>query len=187
MRPRNARYDSGLRMKAEIALGKPMVHRPHPVLARQRRALRIGDRDEWQFAELFVERHQIRQVETAMHRREMRRVHPARERKVQRRDVIVDDVEVLRALRDLLDHQHVRREWIDTTRQALRLLAHRDERRGRAANRRSQRASPHVPDERAHRSNRRRRVRFLRRASVEHFHSAVQLAQSEAFPGAPNA
>ena len=68
------------------------------------------------------------------------RVHSAREREVQRRDVIVDDVEVPRALRDLLDHQHVRGEWIDTTRQALRLLAHRDERRGRAANRRSQTA-----------------------------------------------
>ena len=130
------------------------MHRPHPMLARQRAALRIRDRDEWQLAELFVERHQIRQVETAMHRREMRGIHPARERKVHRRDVIVDDVEVLRALSDLLDHQHVRREWIDTTRQALSFLAHRNERRGRAANRRSRRVSPHAPDERAHRSRR---------------------------------
>jgi hypothetical protein len=82
---------------------------------RQRRALRIRDRDERQLTELLVQRHQIGQIETAVHRGQMRRVHSTREREVQWRDVIVDDVELLRTLRDLLDHQHVRGERIDTS------------------------------------------------------------------------
>ena len=42
---------------------------------------------------------------------------------MQRRDVKVDDVELVRALRDLLDEEQVQRERIGALRQAQRLRA----------------------------------------------------------------
>ena len=65
-----------------------------------------------------------------------------------RRHVVVNDVELVGALRDMLDHQHVSRQWIRTADQALRSIARRDERRCRLRiTTREQRDGMALPDE----------------------------------------
>ena len=96
------------------------------------RSLKAGLSHERQLAELLVERHQIGQIEAAVDRGEMRRRHAPGQRKVQRGHVKVEDVEVVGALHDLFDHQHVSGKWIHAPGQPLRPLAYRHEGAGGA-------------------------------------------------------
>ena len=107
----------------------------------------------------------------------MRRRHAPRQREVHGRDVKVNDVEVVGALRDLLDHQHVRGKRIGAAHQTLRLRTRRDQGRRRArVAAGEQRDCVSLPHELVG-QNGQQLAPSRRRALAERFHSAVQLVQ----------
>ena len=106
-----------------------MIDGADPILIGNRTALRVGHGDERQIAELAVERDHFWQIEPAVQRRHVRNRQAPGNREMQRRDVKVDDIELVRALRDLFDHEQVPRERIDGLRQTQRARHRCDQRR----------------------------------------------------------
>ena len=102
-----------------------------PVRVRQRRALRVGDRDQPLLGELAVDRREPGQVEAPVQRRHHGHLAAPRDRKGQVVEVGVDHVELGGALERALEHQQVHRHRIA----ALRVEAQRARRRTRTARR----------------------------------------------------
>ena len=113
----------------QLTVRQTVIHGADPVLTGQRVALRVGDGDQRQIRELAVERHDLWQIEPAVQRRHMGNRQAPRDREVQRRDVKVDDVELVHALRNLFDEEQMQRERIDRLRQTQRSRHLCDQRR----------------------------------------------------------
>src|SRR5207244_8480437 len=100
---------------------------------RKRGALRIGDRDQRQLAELAVERGELGEVEAPVERGHARAAPAPREGEMRVVGVEVDDVERLDLTVNELELEHVRREGVNTTRvEPQRARARSDEPGARA-------------------------------------------------------
>src|SRR5205823_13626360 len=86
-----------------------------PVHVRQRLSLVGRNGNNRQLAELFVNRHEVWQVETTMERGDMRMATAARQREVQVINVVMNDVELVGAARHLLEQQDMMRQLIDAS------------------------------------------------------------------------
>ena len=73
----------------------------------------IGDRHDRHRRELFIERHQVRNVETSVKRRHVRDVMAFRQREVKVIDMKMDHVKTTGLPEDPLQQQHVMRQLID--------------------------------------------------------------------------
>jgi hypothetical protein len=78
----------------------------------QRIALRVGDRDDGHVMELTKERPQLGHVEASVQRRQVRDGKAPGDWEMEIRHVEVHDVEPAGELRDLFQHQQVRREGV---------------------------------------------------------------------------
>ncbi len=104
-----------------------MIHGAKPGRIGQGNSLRVRNRDDRDIRKLPVERHQFRHVQSAVQCRDVRPPEPAGHREMQLGDVKVQDVELLRTLRDGFDLQDETGEVIATADEALRGRANRDE------------------------------------------------------------
>src|SRR6266403_5660036 len=79
-----------------------MINRPHPVSLRQWAALRMRNGDNRHIGKLVVNRRQIGQVEPTVQGGNVRKRSATRQREVKIVDMEMNDVELIKALKDLL-------------------------------------------------------------------------------------
>jgi hypothetical protein len=120
---------TGARAELQLAVRQAVIDGADPILIGNRIALCVGHGDERQIVELAVERDDFWQIEPAVQRGHVRNRQAPGNREMQRRDVKVDDIELVRALRDLFDQEQVQRERIDGLRQTQRARHRCDQRR----------------------------------------------------------
>src|SRR5262245_1010454 len=89
-----------------------MVNGPYPARFRQRLALSIRNRNDRHILELGEQWRQFRHVETTVHGRDVCDGQTSHNRQMKLRDMKVNDIEFVSALRDFLEHQDVGRELI---------------------------------------------------------------------------
>src|SRR4029079_1236437 len=113
-----------------------MVNRSHPLSLRQWAALRMRNGDNRHIGKLVVNRRQVGQVEPAVQCGNMRKRSATREREVKIVDMEMNDVELIEALKDLLQQddmmgkgvhrlaqsERARRDW-NQVRGCLRISA----------------------------------------------------------------
>jgi hypothetical protein len=83
-----------------------VVDRRKKIDVRQWLALVVGDGNQWHFAEAGIERLEIPQILPAVKRSQGPRCQRAEKREVKQIDVKMKNVEFLRALAHLINHQH---------------------------------------------------------------------------------
>ena len=109
-----------------------MINGPYPARFRQRFALGVRNGDDRHILELGEQRRQFRHVETTVHGRDVCDGQTPHNRQMELRDMKVDDIEFVRALRDLFEHQDMRRERIaNAAVEAQRVRPYRDQTRQR--------------------------------------------------------
>src|SRR5207237_7924008 len=81
-----------------------MINGPDPVRLRQRTLLRMRNRNNRHIGKLAVKRRQIGQVEPAVQGGHLRKRSATRQREVKIVDMEMNNVELVEALKDLLQH-----------------------------------------------------------------------------------
>src|SRR4030095_5734165 len=89
-----------------------MMNGPYPARFRQRFALSVRNGDNGHILELGEQGRQFGHVEATVHGRDVCDRQTPNQRQMELRDMEVDDIEFVSALRDLLEHQDVRRKVI---------------------------------------------------------------------------
>src|SRR5437868_13083541 len=95
--------------------GQTVVDRTLPVDPGQRRPLRVGDRDNRHVAEFAIQRHEVRNVETAVKSSQRTNALSPGQRKVYVLDMKVDDVESMSLAKHKVQHSDVMRVLIDAS------------------------------------------------------------------------
>ena len=93
---------------------QPVVHRALPVQPGERLPLGIRDRHHGRLGELLIDRDEVWKIKPAVQRGHMRGGLSPRQREVPVIDVEVDEVEVLRLLKNLLQEEKVMGELVRT-------------------------------------------------------------------------
>src|SRR6266480_1785118 len=89
-----------------------MVNRTHPMSLRQWAPLRMRNGDNRHIGKPIVKRRQIGQVEPAVQGGHLRKGSATREREVKIVDMEMNDVELVEALKDLLQHDDMMRKGV---------------------------------------------------------------------------
>src|SRR6266700_4384731 len=89
-----------------------MVNRDHPMSLRQWTPLRMRNGDNGHIGKLVVNRRQIGQVEPAVQCGHLREGSATRQREVKIVDMEMNNVELVEALKDLLQHDDMMRKGV---------------------------------------------------------------------------
>jgi len=102
------------RVKLEEPCREPMMNGGRPPRVGQRLSLGVRDGDHRYIAEFSIQRAQLVEIEPSVQSGHVRALDPADDGEVELRDVEVDDIELVGALSDLFQHEHMRGQGVFT-------------------------------------------------------------------------